>query len=98
MAAITHERESSILGASTIASYVERSEGDGNNILEEGSAMSATDKLVEKNCRRAELRYLADREAVRAVRRPLTWTSGDPLGSYSRSVPRLNLRATRGSR
>lgn len=55
VAAITHERESCIPDASTIANYVERSEGDGNNILEEGSAMSATDKLVEKNCRRADL-------------------------------------------
>ena len=55
-----------------MANYVDRSEGDGNNILEEGSGMSATDKLVERNCRRAELPYLADREAVRAGRRPLT--------------------------
>jgi hypothetical protein len=56
--------------------------------------MSATDKLVEKNCRLAELRYLADQGAVKTRLHLPTSTSGNRLGGNSRSLTRLNL-ATR---
>jgi hypothetical protein len=56
--------------------------------------MSATDKLVEKNCRLAELRYLADQAAMKTRLRVPTSTSGNRLGSNSRSLTQLNL-ATR---
>ena len=56
--------------------------------------MNATDKLVEKNCRLAELRWLADQGAVKTRLRVPTSTSGHRLGSNSRSLTRVNL-ATR---
>jgi hypothetical protein len=56
--------------------------------------MSATDKLVEKNCKLAELRFLASQGAVNITPRGLT---GNPLGSTSRSLARVNLIATRKS-
>jgi hypothetical protein len=59
--------------------------------------MSATDKLVEKNCKLAELRFLASQDAVNIRPRGLTAISGNPLGSNSRSLPRLNLIPTRKS-
>ena len=52
--------------------------------------MSATDKLVEKNCKLAELRYLADQGTVKTRLRVLTSTSGNRLGSNTRSLTRLN--------
>jgi hypothetical protein len=52
--------------------------------------MSATDRLVEKNCKLAEFRYLSDRGAVKTRRRALTSISGNRLGSNSRSLTRPN--------
>jgi hypothetical protein len=56
--------------------------------------MSATDKLVEKNCRLAELRYLADQGAVKTRLRLPTSTLGNRLASNRRSLAGPNL-ATR---
>jgi hypothetical protein len=56
--------------------------------------MSATDKLVEKNCRLAELRLLAEQGAVKTRLRVPTSTSCHGLGSNGRSLIRVTL-ATR---
>jgi hypothetical protein len=53
--------------------------------------MSATDKLVEKNCRLAELRWLADQGAVRTRLHVPSSASGHRLGSDSRILTRVNL-------
>ena len=53
--------------------------------------MSATDKLVEKNCRLAELRWLADQGALKTRLRVPTSASGHRLGSNSRSLTRVSL-------
>lgn len=56
--------------------------------------MSATDKLVEKNCRLAELGYLADQASMKTRLLVPTATSDNRLGSHSRSLTRLT-HATR---
>jgi hypothetical protein len=58
--------------------------------------MSATDKLVEKNCRLAELRYLAGQGAVKTGLRIRTSRSGNRLGANSRRLAQLNLGSSAG--
>jgi hypothetical protein len=58
---------------------------DANNIPRRFK-MSATDKLVEKNCMHAELRFLASQGAVNIGLHGLTATSRNPLGPNSRSL------------
>jgi hypothetical protein len=53
--------------------------------------MSATDRLVEKNCRLAELRYLAGQRVVKTGVRVRTSSSGNRLGADNQRLTRLNL-------
>lgn len=93
MAAVTPEQDSCF----TVRRRCDRLECNVARLKQhpqEGSAMSATDKLVEKNCKLAELRYFAGHGAVSTRLRVLTSTSSNRLGLNSRSLTRPNL-ATR---
>jgi hypothetical protein len=84
-----------VVGAQRLAERLERISRSSNNIpLKEGSSMSATDRLVEKNCKLVELRQLATK-AVKTTPSASTSTPGNRVESNGRRRARLNFVSTR---